>query len=100
MATVNYSERLRRVRRRMLAREPWCAYCGVPLDEQTSTLDHVKPRSAGGSDRRSNLWLACEPCNQTKGCHRLEVLACPRERGGKLLLVWQVSVSLHERTPS
>jgi hypothetical protein len=42
-----------------------CVYCGavnVPLN-----LDHVHPRSRGGSDRVSNLVLACVPCNQAKG---------------------------------
>ncbi|CAM5253403.1 RNA-guided endonuclease IscB [Streptomyces avidinii] len=42
-----------------------CAYCdatGVPLN-----IDHVRARSRGGSDRVSNLVLACIPCNQAKG---------------------------------
>lgn len=48
--------------------EKWgrrCAYCGkenVPL-----TIDHIHPTSRGGSDRVSNLTLACLPCNQKKG---------------------------------
>lgn len=48
--------------------EKWgrqCAYCDasdVPL-----TIDHIHPRSRGGSDRVSNLTLACFPCNQRKG---------------------------------
>ncbi len=47
--------------------EKWrreCAYCGtsdVPL-----TIDHIHPKSRGGSDRVSNLTLACVPCNQRK----------------------------------
>jgi hypothetical protein len=47
--------------------EKWgrtCAYCGaqnVPLN-----LDHLHPRSRGGSDRISNLALACVACNQAK----------------------------------
>ncbi|MFB9628379.1 RNA-guided endonuclease IscB [Nonomuraea helvata] len=47
--------------------EKWrraCAYCaarGIPL-----TIDHIQPRSRGGSDRISNLCLACVPCNQAK----------------------------------
>lgn len=47
--------------------EKWnrrCAYCGhenVPLE-----VDHIQPRSKGGSDRVSNLALACNPCNQRK----------------------------------
>ncbi|MFF8270641.1 RNA-guided endonuclease IscB [Streptomyces sp. NPDC016562] len=47
-----------------------CAYCdatGVPLD-----IEHVRPRSRGGSDRVSNLVLACVPCNQAKGAARVE----------------------------
>lgn len=41
-----------------------CAYCGatgVPLN-----IDHIHPRSRGGSDRIANLTLACVPCNQQK----------------------------------
>lgn len=47
--------------------EKWgrtCAYCkktGVPLE-----IEHLTPRSRGGSDRVSNLTLACRPCNQKK----------------------------------
>ncbi|MEV2274252.1 RNA-guided endonuclease IscB [Nocardiopsis sp. NPDC049922] len=47
-----------------------CVYCGVtdvPLN-----LDHVRPRSRGGSDRVSNLVLACVPCNQAKGARPIE----------------------------
>jgi 5-methylcytosine-specific restriction endonuclease McrA len=42
-----------------------CAYCGktnVPFE-----IDHMQPRSRGGSKRVSNLALACHECNQAKG---------------------------------
>jgi len=42
-----------------------CAYCGAintPLN-----IDHIHPRSRGGTDRVSNLALACIDCNQSKG---------------------------------
>ncbi len=42
-----------------------CAYCGiknVPLE-----IEHIQPRSKSGSDRISNLTLACHTCNQKKG---------------------------------
>ena len=48
--------------------EKWgreCAYCGaknVPLE-----IEHIQARSKGGSDRVSNLTLACTPCNIDKG---------------------------------
>lgn len=44
-----------------------CAYCLVPLTLKTVTRDHVKPRSAGGSDHPSNIKAACYRCNQVKG---------------------------------
>jgi 5-methylcytosine-specific restriction endonuclease McrA len=48
--------------------EKWnrtCAYCGatnVPLQ-----IEHITPKTRGGSDRVSNLTLACTPCNTAKG---------------------------------
>ncbi|NVZ08944.1 HNH endonuclease [Allochromatium humboldtianum] len=53
--------------------EKWrrrCAYCGathVPLE-----IEHIVPRARGGSDRVSNLTLACRPCNQRKGNRSIE----------------------------
>lgn len=45
--------------------ERTCVYCkaqGVPLE-----IEHMVPRSRGGSNRASNLTLACHACNQRKG---------------------------------
>jgi 5-methylcytosine-specific restriction endonuclease McrA len=48
--------------------EKWnrtCAYCGAnntPLE-----VEHIVPKSRGGTNRVSNLTLACIPCNQAKG---------------------------------
>lgn len=47
-----------------------CVYCGktdVPLN-----IDHVIPRSDGGTNRVSNLVIACVDCNRRKGNKRLE----------------------------
>lgn len=45
-----------------------CAYCnGVPIDDASLTLDHVRPRSNGGQDLTSNLVPACACCNSDKG---------------------------------
>jgi len=48
--------------------EKWgreCAYCG----EQDTPLqiEHIDPKANGGSNRISNLTLACQPCNKEKG---------------------------------
>lgn len=42
-----------------------CAYC-----KKTTTplqIEHIVPKSRGGSNRLENLTLACESCNQKKG---------------------------------
>ncbi|OUV27043.1 MAG: hypothetical protein CBC48_14655 [bacterium TMED88] len=41
-----------------------CAYCRC---KRADTVDHLKPRSKGGSNLRSNLVPACKSCNHSKG---------------------------------
>ena len=42
----------------------FCAYCRC---NRATTLDHLKPKSRGGSSLRSNLIPACRECNHSKG---------------------------------
>jgi 5-methylcytosine-specific restriction endonuclease McrA len=51
-----------------------CAYCDaedVPLEK-----DHIVPRARGGSNRVSNLALACRGCNQKKGPQDVREFLC------------------------
>jgi 5-methylcytosine-specific restriction endonuclease McrA len=54
--------------------EKWgrrCAYCSkenLPLQ-----IEHIVPRAKGGSNRVSNLTLACEKCNTAKGIQDITV---------------------------
>ena len=46
-----------------------CTYCGienVPLQ-----IEHIHPKAKSGSNRISNLCLACEPCNLKKGTQNI-----------------------------
>jgi 5-methylcytosine-specific restriction endonuclease McrA len=48
-----------------------CAYCSienVPLQ-----VEHIQPRAKGGTDRVSNLCIACEKCNTKKGTQDIRV---------------------------
>ncbi|MFG2371011.1 RNA-guided endonuclease IscB [Streptomyces sp. NPDC048504] len=64
---------------RAYLRNKWnsaCAYCdvrGLPLN-----IEHLRPRSRGGSDRVSNLVLACVPCNEAKGSTPVETFLADR----------------------
>ena len=44
-----------------------CQYCGKRLAARALTIDHVIPRSLGGTESWSNLVTACMPCNTRKG---------------------------------
>lgn len=54
-------------RRKMWEKDPHCYYCGKELSFEESSIDHVVPRSKGGSNRDENLVLSCQPCNHDKG---------------------------------
>src|SRR5258707_4277316 len=48
-----------------------CQYCGVVLPSGDLTLDHVVPRSRGGSSTWEKLAACCHPCNRRKADHLL-----------------------------
>jgi 5-methylcytosine-specific restriction endonuclease McrA len=48
--------------------EKWgrkCAYCGV--EHVPLQVEHIDSKAKGGSNRVSNLTIACQPCNLKKG---------------------------------
>jgi len=45
----------------------YCCYCMVQLLEKDATVEHVVPRAALGTNRRSNMLIACQPCNHAEG---------------------------------
>ena len=45
----------------------YCAKSGVPLN-----VEHIVPKARGGSNRLSNLAIACVECNQKKGARPIE----------------------------
>lgn len=49
-----------------------CWYCGIRLENRIVNIDHIRPRSTGGTDELDNLALACGPCNYTKGMSDLD----------------------------
>ena len=71
------ADRAKKIRYLLKRDGPLCHYCGnrlatdpdergEPLDNQI-TLDHIVPRSRGGTDHLENFVLSCPGCNQWKG---------------------------------
>lgn len=56
-----------------------CQYCGHRLPRVELNLDHVIPRSQGGSSVWENIVCSCHACNRRKGGRT------PKEAGMKLL---------------
>ena len=54
--------------------EKWdraCSYCGIK--EVPLQIEHIQAKANGGTDRVSNLTLACDSCNQAKGTQDIRV---------------------------
>lgn len=66
-------------------RDDWlCRYCGKEVRRTArrlfvfrATLDHVIPRSRGGSNDRENLVTCCQPCNDLKADRTPEEAGMP-----------------------
>jgi 5-methylcytosine-specific restriction endonuclease McrA len=72
---VPYRAQAALTRRAVFARDDWtCQYCGRPAEN----VDHVQPRSRGGTHTWDNVVAACRRCNSKKE-NRL-----PHEIGMKL----------------
>ncbi len=55
-------------RKNILVRDHYtCQYCGRTLGAGDLTMDHVVPRSRGGTSCWENLVACCIPCNNKKG---------------------------------
>lgn len=55
-------------RRTVLARDMYtCQYCGGQPGRTELTVDHIMPRSRGGTTHWENVVAACGPCNRRKG---------------------------------
>ena len=54
-----------------------CVYCGDAKAERYE-LDHILPKSRGGTDRVSNLVVSCQQCNIAKGNSSIEEFLADR----------------------
>jgi 5-methylcytosine-specific restriction endonuclease McrA len=60
-------------RKNILVRDEYkCQYCAQNFREANLTIDHVIPKSKGGSSTWDNVAAACKPCNQKKRDYLVE----------------------------
>ncbi|MFB2920248.1 MULTISPECIES: HNH endonuclease [Aerosakkonema] len=45
----------------------YCCWCGKQMTISERTIEHLIPKSLGGSNALSNLRLACFSCNNLRG---------------------------------
>jgi 5-methylcytosine-specific restriction endonuclease McrA len=62
-----------------------CAYCSV--ENVPLQVEHIQPRASGGTNRVSNLCLACEPCNTKKGTQDIKIFLAKKPDVLKKILV-------------
>ena len=62
-----YGHRWDQLRAAILAREPLCRSCGEQHRVRAATtVDHITPKSRGGSDDPKNLQPLCDECHKAK----------------------------------
>lgn len=69
-----------------------CQYCGEKAPAVTLHVDHVKPKTLGGSDGPDNLVAACKECNSGKSSSSLDapMVAAISERN----LDWEIKAQV------
>jgi len=49
-----------------------CAYCGGLSGDNVLQVEHIHPKTKGGTDKISNLTISCRGCNEAKGSLTLD----------------------------
>jgi 5-methylcytosine-specific restriction endonuclease McrA len=71
-----------------------CQYCGVQPGTAELTIDHILPRSQGGTSSWENCVLACVPCNARKA-NRTPVQAGMKLRKPAVRPTWKPMYASH-----
>lgn len=83
-------------RRGVFVRDDWrCVYCGSGAE----TIDHVVPRSKGGTHTWDNVVAACAPCNHRKSDRTLAELGWRLPRAPRPPSGWQLRGFRGQRRP-
>ncbi len=69
-----------------------CVYCSRRLPKKELSLDHLVPKSVGGSNAAWNLVTSCVSCNRSRGNMELDrwlqMAPLPMFRSAETLIAW------------
>jgi 5-methylcytosine-specific restriction endonuclease McrA len=72
-----------KLRWRLWVRDPYCVWCGfLFVHPDFATAEHLLPIAFGGRDTMRNCRLACEHCNNERGCWYTKQLKAIAKRIG------------------
>jgi 5-methylcytosine-specific restriction endonuclease McrA len=61
---------------------PACLWCGREVWRRDLTVEHLLPRSRGGSGEGRNVVLACRRCNRSRGSRPVDAYVRDRLEAG------------------
>jgi 5-methylcytosine-specific restriction endonuclease McrA len=67
MANMSPASRHRKRQQLLQMYGNYCCWCGKQMKKSERTIEHLIPKSRGGSNNISNLRLACFTCNNSRG---------------------------------
>ncbi len=85
---MNAKSRHNTIEKRIKENGSVCCWCCKHLKREDITLEHLIPKSLGGSNAFENLYLACRHCNQSRGNHLLPPKYSVKSLGYQKLLEW------------
>lgn len=65
-----------------------CKACGADLTKTPWHVDHVHPKSRGGSEKPENFQILCASCNTSKGAKTMEEWAPWLMTKGRPIVNW------------
>lgn len=86
-----------KVRFTVFARDKFtCQYCGRKTPQVILEVDHVTPRSEGGTDEPTNLVTSCFECNRGKGATLLETITLDTDLHEQAILIAEREMQIKE----
>jgi len=93
---MNSKQKQRKKDDLILQHGSYCCWCGKFFPKNDLTIEHIKPKSLGGSNAPENLALACSPCNRLRGNSLLPPPSFPPKKMLKVSF-WLVALFFYYR---